>query len=691
MGRAGRIELSASQGWRYSALANAPRETHLTARILTGQGLSMSQSISGEAALADPLAAIPQLETLLEQHFGYSTFRPGQREVITRLLSGHSAAAVFPTGGGKSLCYQLPALLLDGLTLVVSPLIALMKDQIDALAARGIDARRLDSSLDAEDHRALMADLTAGRVPLLYVAPERFNNERFRASLEQLDIALFAVDEAHCISEWGHNFRPDYLKLAGAARAIGARAMLALTATATDRVLQDICDGFEIASDDAIRTSFYRPNLTLRFTPVHAAERDGQLIETLRSRSLGPTIVYVTLQRTAERLAEQLSGAGFEARAYHAGLEGDRRAAVQDEFLASDRMVVVATIAFGMGIDKPDIRYVYHYNPPKSLEHLAQEIGRAGRDGLASTCELQICADDIPTLQNFVYGDTPTRASVRSLVAALVGGQEDTLALALTQVGNAHDMRPLVVRTLLTYLELDRYLEAMTPVYDRFRYRPLVSEDEILRRLQDEPRDLMQRLLAASKKARIWYTVHAEKVATELGVPRDRIVGALDWLANEKLVELKAEGVLHRYRRLRSADVEALSDDLYERALVRERSELDRLDSVLELATQDSCQIQSLSRHFADPEPSAPCGHCEHCIGGPIRLAPALARPLDDETWAQLSHLPGEHGALEDPRVFARFLCGIRSPLLTRDKLTRHADFGRLAEVPFGQVMERAK
>jgi ATP-dependent DNA helicase RecQ len=649
----------------------------------------MSESISGEGASADSLSAA-RLEKLLEQHFGHSSFQPGQREVITCLLAGRSAAAVFPTGGGKSLCYQLPALVLDGLTLVVSPLIALMKDQIDALAARGIDARRLDSSLDAEAHRALMADLTAGRVSLLYVAPERFNNERFRASLEQLDIGLFAVDEAHCISEWGHNFRPDYLKLAGAARAIRARAVLALTATATDRVLEDIRSSFEIAPEDAIRTRFYRPNLTLRFTPVHAAERDVQLIETLRSRPPGPTIVYVTLQRTAERVAERLCGAGFDARAYHAGLESERRAAVQDAFLESDRMIVVATIAFGMGIDKPDIRSVYHYNPPKSLEHLAQEIGRAGRDGLTSICDLQICADDIPTLQNFVYGDTPTRAAVYGLVTALLGGKQDTLALALTQLGNEHDMRPLVVRTLLTYLELDGYLEAMTPVYDRFRYRPLVSEGEIFGRLQEEPRDLMRRMLSASKKARIWYTIHVEQVASQLGVPRDRIVKALDWLANEELVELRAEGVLHRYRRLRSADLETLSDDLYERALVRERSELDRLDAVLDLATQESCQVQSLSRHFSDPEPEAPCGHCEHCIGGSIQLAPAAADPLDDATWAQLSHLPGEHDALADPRVFARFLCGIRSPLLTRKKLTRHADFGRLAAVPFGQVMARA-
>ena len=402
------------------------------------------------------------INSALQKHFGFEGFRPGQREVIGHLLAGNSAAAVFPTGAGKSLCYQLPALLLPGVTLVVSPLIALMKDQVDALAARGIAARQLDSTLSAESYREVMAQVRHGELRLLYVAPERFNNERFREAIRNIPISLFAVDEAHCISEWGHNFRPDYLKLAGYARQFGAERVLALTATATEPVLEDIRAGFDIEPECAVRTGFYRPNLTLLTTPVTHAERDRLLLQQLLERPRGPTIVYVTLQKTAEALAERLQAGNLPARAYHAGMKDDARKGIQEWFMGSADAVVVATIAFGMGIDKADIRYVYHYNLPKSLENYSQEIGRAGRDGKPSVCRALICPDDLSVLENFVYGDTPTQVAVQGLLESLLN-DETQLELNLHDLSFRHDIRPLVLRTLLTYLELDGYLRGGTP------------------------------------------------------------------------------------------------------------------------------------------------------------------------------------------------------------------------------------
>ena len=393
------------------------------------------------------------IEETLRDVFGFEAFREGQERVIRKLLDGQSALAVFPTGSGKSLCYQLPALHLDGLTLVISPLIALMKDQIDFLRGRGVAAARLDSSVPVEEYRRVDADLRSGALKLLYVAPERLSNERFIQKLRGLKIALLVIDEAHCISEWGHNFRPDYLKLARLSRQLRVERVLTLTATATPEVAEDICNEFGIGADAFVHTGFYRPNLELRITPCGAKERISTLLERLRSRPRGPTIVYVTLQRTAETVAAALAEARLPARAYHAGMKNEERDAAQDWFMKSGDAIVIATIAFGMGIDKADIRYVYHFNLPKSLENYSQEIGRAGRDGAKAICEILACGDDVIVLENFTYGDTPDASSVGALVDEVLG-QGKEFDVSVYDLSRAHDVRPLVVTTLLAYLEL---------------------------------------------------------------------------------------------------------------------------------------------------------------------------------------------------------------------------------------------
>lgn len=629
---------------------------------------------------------------VLRQRFGFSEFRPGQEAVIGHLLAGKSAAAVFPTGSGKSLCYQLPALLLPGLTVVVSPLIALMKDQLDRLTQLGVPAARVDSTLDAQQTADVMSNLRDGRLRLLYVAPERFNNERFREAIQRVRISLFAVDEAHCISEWGHNFRPDYLKLAQLARDYRAERILALTATATPQVLEDVCRGFEIEPACAVRTGFYRSNLTLLTTPVLPAHRDGALLERLRSQPAGPTIVYVTLQRTAEQVAERLAKAGFEARAYHAGMEHETRAAVQDWFFRSERAVVVATIAFGMGIDKANIRYVYHYNLPKSLENYSQEIGRAGRDGVPSICEMFVCLEDLNTLENFVYGDTPSLASVQSLITE-VFRQGEELEVSLYDLSNRHDIRQLVTRTLLTYLELDGYLREGTPFYSQYRFKPLVSSAEMLAKFEGERREFLRKLLAQSQKAKIWFNIDLDQAARATASPRERVVRALDYLGEQRLLELQVEGVRNRFRRLRQpTDLGALATDLHGRTLAREKREIARLNQVVELVQHAGCQVSRLGAHFGEPL-AQPCGHCAWCLNGrqPAQLPSRPQAEIGDAQWREAVRVRTEHReALAEPRAFARFLCGLTSPKLSRARLSSQRLFGVFGDVPFAEVLQRA-
>jgi ATP-dependent DNA helicase RecQ len=580
--------------------------------------------------------------------------------------------------------------MLDGLTLVVSPLIALMKDQIDFLRGRGIEAARLDSSLEPEEARALARSMADGTLRLLYVAPERFNNERFLDTLRRTKIALFAVDEAHCISEWGHNFRPDYLKLAETAKMLGVPRVLALTATATPSVVADICAAFDILPADAIVTGFYRPNLELTITPVSAAERDALLAQRLASRPPGPAIVYVTLQKTAERVAEQLRAAGLPAAAYHAGMESEARSAVQERWMASERGIVVATIAFGMGIDKSDVRYVYHYNLPKSLESYSQEIGRAGRDGKPSVVELLACPDDVAAIENFAYGDTPTTEALEGLVRELLGGASE-IEVSHYALSERHDLRPLVLRTALTYLELAGVLRQLTPVYAGYKLRFVRPKGEVLAAFKGEPGKFFADVLEQGKAARIWTTIDPEAVAAALGHERARVVRALEVAEERGLVELAAADLRHRYQRLHEdGDAHALAVELASRFARREAQEIERLGQVLALASRPDCHTNALVAHFGEVR-AAPCGHCVPCLTGrvaPLPLPESLPPLPTGLDVVAVRALRAEHPrALGHPRQAARWLAGLPSPALARAKLTRHRLCGELARRPFREIL----
>jgi len=629
------------------------------------------------------------MRAVLSGTFGFDSFRPGQEAVVQALLDGRSALAVFPTGGGKSLCYQLPALQIEGLTLVVSPLIALMKDQIDFLKSKGISAARLDSSLEAAEVVAVNDAIQNGSLKLLYVAPERFNNERFVAEMKRTHIGLFAIDEAHCISEWGHNFRPDYLKLAETVKDIGAQRVLALTATATPSVVEDICRSFEIEKADAMVTGFYRPNLTMLTTPTTVAERDRLLVSRLKERPAGPTIVYVTLQKTSESVAQHLAENGLPARAYHAGLDPEPRSEIQDWWMKEPEGIVVATIAFGMGIDKSNVRYVYHYNLPKSLESYSQEIGRAGRDELPSIVELLACPDDIPTLENFAYGDTPSARSIELLVnEALSWPTESAIGISPYELSQRFDMRMLVLRTALTYLELLQVVKAGTPIYSGYDLKPSVPIAQIASQFPGEHGAFVTSLFGVAKRGRIWYGLNPDNAAQSLGVERKRVIRAIEVMEQRGLIEVKAGDVRTPYTRLESdQNAQQIAAELISRFDRREKQEIVRLGRVVDLIEWDGCQVRSLVGYFGEDR-DLDCGHCSWCFTkARNRLSPPSSSKIEvDESdfAAFLRRCPVE---LQTPRQLAKILCGLTSPTFSRLKMHRERLFGSLEHQRFADVV----
>ncbi|PLA74483.1 DNA helicase RecQ [Hydrogenovibrio sp. SC-1] len=350
--------------------------------------------------------------TVLQTVFGYQSFRAHQQAVIENLLAGQDCFVLMPTGGGKSLCYQIPALILPGTAIVISPLIALMQDQVSALKAYGVKAAYYNSTLDFETADQVLMQLHTGQLDLLYVSPERLLNESFLKQLQQLPIALFAIDEAHCVSQWGHDFRPEYSQIGSLRQAFAQVPFLALTATADEVTRQDILDRLQLQQPQVHISGFDRPNIRYRVAEKHQPMQ--QLLTFLADQAVVDQsgIVYCLSRKRVEEVAQKLQQSGYSAKAYHAGLPSDIRHSVHQQFMRDEVTIVVATVAFGMGIDKPNVRFVVHYDLPKNIEGYYQETGRAGRDGLPSEALLLYGAQDVNTARYFV-NQNPNEAQQR--------------------------------------------------------------------------------------------------------------------------------------------------------------------------------------------------------------------------------------------------------------------------------------
>ena len=637
------------------------------------------------------------IEQTLKQTFGYDGFRPGQEQAIRAVVAGRSAAAIFPTGSGKSLCYQLPALLLPHLTLVVSPLLALMQDQLAFLHRHGIAAASIDSAQSREQASATMARAKSGELKILMISVERLKNERFRNFISQVPISLLVVDEAHCISEWGHNFRPDYLKLPDYQRQFHIPKVLLLTATATPPVIADMQSKFAIAADDVVTTGFYRPNLNLLVEPVSGFNKQRRLVEWLGDKGGQPTIVYVTQQKTAEQVAEHLAQRGFPAGAYHAGMAHELRESIQRRFMDGELNCIVATIAFGMGIDKSDIRNVVHYDLPKSVENYSQEIGRAGRDGDPSDCLVLANRDSLSVLQNFVYGDTPELEGIRCVLDELLqsasGGQWE---LMLNQLSDQSNIRQLPLKTLLVQLELRGIIAPRFAYFAEYRFKYLLEPEALVAKFEDERRQFVEAIVHTSARARTWCTLDFDALYQQHGADRGRVVKALEYFQEKSWIELESKQMTDVYALLDpNFDPEGLSEELHAYFKQHEASEIVRIDNMLALFESSECLSQRLAAYFGDDHAPQRCGHCSVCRGQVAQLpeAPALA-PLSeidvdgrcaefDQRYTQLK------GSAPSAECRTRFLCGISVPVFTKLKARQIPGFASLEAYPYAAIRER--
>jgi superfamily II DNA helicase RecQ len=585
----------------------------------------------------------------------------------------------------------------NGVTLVISPLIALMKDQVDALLIRGIKAAVLNSSVSRDLYLATQEDLRNGKLDLLYCAPERLNSEGFIASLKDIPggIRMLAVDEAHCISEWGHSFRPDYLKIARFAKEANVERVICLTATATEKVAEDVRNAFAIPEDGLFRTTMYRPNLRLLAeSNPKGTDYKAKLVTHLKKYP-GPTIVYVTLQKHTETLAAELVQRGFPARPYHAGMTTELRSKTQDDFLPSKTMIVVATIAFGMGIDKPDIRNIVHFDIPDSIESYSQQIGRAGRDGKPSVCMFYLATKDFHLRNIFTYGARPSLRSLKLLLSQLCSFDRctlkvgDTFQIALLALSKECDINAVVLSIIFAQLELHYGLfRAAGTLYATYKYAPKNTQH-----IANDTTPAAQAIKRASVKAQKWTHVAVDDLAKATGIDRTELVRTLNRWNENGAIELKCEGVQNIFRLERALpsnqrEIDDIARQLDDSMGATEHANILRTKALIDLITDTACFSRALADYFGETGSSAPeqCGHCTWCETQTQVVLPNEP-PLPPDP-AKVMKVLEKIDVRDDPRFLAKVAFGIKSPRGTLLKVQSSGVFESMNVCDFGELLE---
>ncbi len=566
---------------------------------------------------------ISKIKDLLKRYYGFSEFRLGQEEAISQVLNKKDTVVIMPTGGGKSLIFQLPALVLEGVTLVVSPLIALMKDQVDSLLKLGIPSTFINSSISLSETNERLEQIKNGFYKIVYVAPERFYNQAFLEALSKVSVSLFAIDEAHCISQWGHDFRPSYLRLKKVIDFLKRPVVLTLTATATIEVRDDIIKQLELKNPAVIVTGFARDNLQFGVIQAANSRKADLVLEAIMGSADGSGIVYVGTRAKAEELLEFLLANDVSAVVYHAGLDADSREWVQDSFMNGQARVVVATNAFGMGINKKDIRFVIHYDLPGTIEAYYQEAGRAGRDGLPSLCLLLYSPSDRYLREFFIQGDNPAPELITKVYEKLLEKEEvPGQAILITYAELARDLSEnvpeMAIGTALKILEKESYIS-----------RPSEKNGQAFLKFKDDFNNLLGALSSRAKvqiealnkvydyfseKLKKGVNFNLDDLSETIKVKKNSILRMFKTLEEKGLIEYQPPFRGTEIRILKSVAPEDLEIDV--RALREKLKNAEaKLDAMENYVYSSSCRQAYILKYFGE-ENIKNCGQCDQCLRG---------------------------------------------------------------------------